>query len=63
MFKIWVRMKGSVSGTIGHYYTTRKGVYRTTCREKAKLKCFALYGEARKSSISGRYDFKVVEVI
>jgi len=61
MYKIWVRVKGSVSGTFGHYYNTRNGVWSSDCRLEAKKKVFKLYRQARKSPISNRYDFKIIE--
>ena len=64
MYKIWVRIKGSLSGVQGYYYSTDNGIWRSTCRQEAKRKVLALYGEARRvqNMISGRYDFKVVEI-
>ena len=63
MYKIWVRIKGSVAGTNGYFYSTDNGIYRTDCRQTAKRKCFALYGEYRRiqNLTSARYDFKVME--
>ena len=63
MYKIWVRVKGSVTGTQGYPYSTDKGIWRSDCRQEAKLKVFALYGEARKFATIAQYDFKIVENI
>ena len=63
MFKIWVRIKGSVSGTMGYFYSDNKGVWSTDCRKEAKYKMLSLYGKARKFQTIAKYDFKIIEAM
>lgn len=63
MYRIWVTMRGSVTGTRGYFFKSNGHVFESSCRETVRQKIFALYRRHRPYDLQKNLDFTLMKSI